>query len=97
MSDEVVCQILRHYNTGSGFINGRAKLLAWHDEKNQLMNNGRLSNPKAYDSDPLDKELAEAGIEMTALHKSNRKKARTQDGRPLRRYKRRWKIERLFA
>jgi len=57
----------------------------------------RLIGDKAYDSDPLDKELAEQGIEMIAPHKSNRKKAATQDGRPLRRYKRRWKIERLFA
>jgi transposase len=57
----------------------------------------RLIGDKAYDSDPLDKELAEQGVEMIAPHKSNRKKAATQDGRPLRRYKRRWKIERLFA
>ena len=57
----------------------------------------RLIGDKAYDSDPLDKELAEQGIEMIAPHKSNRKKAPTQDGRVLRRYKRRWKIERLFA
>jgi transposase len=57
----------------------------------------RLIGDKAYDSDPLDAELKEQGIEMIAPHKSNRKKARTQDGRPLRRYKRRWKIERLFA
>ena len=57
----------------------------------------RLIGDKAYDSDPLDEELAEQGIEMIAPHKSNRKKAATQDGRPLRRYKRRWKIERLFA
>ncbi|MCA1625881.1 MAG: transposase [Acidobacteria bacterium] len=52
---------------------------------------------KAYDSDPLDKELAKFGIEMIAPHKANRKKAKTQDSRRLRRYKRRWKIERLFA
>lgn len=52
----------------------------------------------AYDSDPLDARLLdERGIELIAPHKSNRKRARTQDGRPLRRYKRRWKIERLFA
>lgn len=57
----------------------------------------RLIGDKAYDSDPLDKELAEQDIEMIAPHKSNRKKATAQDGRPLRRYKRRWKIERLFA
>ena len=57
----------------------------------------RLIGDKAYDSDPLDAELREQGIEMIAPHKSNRKKAPTQDGRALRRYKRRWKIERLFA
>ena len=34
---------------------------------------------------------------MIAPHRSNRKKAATQDGRKLRRYRRRWKIERLFA
>jgi transposase len=57
----------------------------------------RVIGDKAYDSDPLDAELKEQGIEMIAPHKSNRKKAPTQDGRVLRRYKRRWKIERLFA
>jgi hypothetical protein len=34
---------------------------------------------------------------MIAPHCRNRKKRQTQDGRPLRRYKCRWKIERLFA
>lgn len=53
---------------------------------------------KAYDSDPLDKQLQTAfAIELIAPHKANRKRAKTQDGRKLRRYKRRWKIERLFA
>ncbi len=57
----------------------------------------RLIGDKAYDSDPLDTELAQQGVEMIAPHKRNRKKANTQDGRKLRRYKRRWKVERLFA
>jgi transposase len=57
----------------------------------------RLIANRAYDSDPLDAELAEKGIELIAPHRRNRKKAKTQDGRKLRRYKRRWKIERLFA
>ena len=57
----------------------------------------RLIGDRAYDSDPLDKELQEQGIEMIAPHKSNRVKAPTQDGRALRRYRRRWKVERLFA
>jgi len=57
----------------------------------------RLIGDRAYDSDPLDAALEERGIEMIAPHRRNRKKPRTQDGRKLRRYKRRWKIERLFA
>ena len=57
----------------------------------------RLIGDRAYDSDPLDESLAERGIEMIAPHRRNRKKTKTQDSRKLRRYKRRWKIERLFA
>ena len=56
-----------------------------------------LIGDKAYDSDPLDARLAEQGIELIAPHRANRKKPKTPDGRPLRRYKRRWKVERLFA
>ena len=51
----------------------------------------------AYDSDPLDQALAQQGIEMIAPHRSNRVRPATQDGRGLRRYARRWRIERLFA
>jgi transposase len=57
----------------------------------------RLIGDRAYDSDPLDERLRQQGIALIAPHKSNRKKPATQDGRPLRRYLRRWKIERLFA
>jgi transposase len=57
----------------------------------------RLVGDKAYDSDPLDEVLLDEGIEMIAPHRHNRKKRKSQDGRKLRRYKRRWKIERLFA
>src|SRR5215217_2906798 len=57
----------------------------------------RLVGDRAYDSDTLDETLIEQGIEMIAPHRKNRKKRKTQDGRKLRRYKRRWKIERLFA
>ena len=39
-----------------------------------------------YDSDPLDQQLAEQGIDMTASQR-----------RKLRRYRRRWKVERLCA
>jgi transposase len=56
----------------------------------------RLIGDKAFDSDPLDRHLAEDyGIEMIAPNRENR--SPTQDGRALRRYKRRWAVERLFA
>jgi transposase len=57
----------------------------------------RLIGDKAYDSDPLRTRLKGRGIELIAPHKENRKKLPTQDGRKLRRYKRRWKVERTFA
>src|SRR5579859_6267600 len=57
----------------------------------------RLIGDRAYDADPLDAALAALGVEMIAPHRRNRKRPKTQDGRPLRRYKRRWKVERLFA
>ncbi len=57
----------------------------------------RLIGDRAYGSDPLDEALEERGIEMIAPHRRNRKKPRTQDGRKLRRYKRRSIIQRLFA
>lgn len=57
----------------------------------------KLIGDKAYDSDPLDRDCAENGIELIAPHKTNRTKPKTQDGRKLRRYQRRWKVERLFA
>ena len=58
----------------------------------------RLIGDKAYDSDPLDEELLhECAIDLIAPHKDNRVRPATQDGRPLRRYKRRWVVERFFA
>lgn len=57
----------------------------------------RLIGDKAYDSDKLDEQLMqEYGTEMIAPNKQNRR-VPTQDGRPLRRYVRRYKIERLFS
>lgn len=55
-----------------------------------------LIGDKAYDSDGLDKKMFEKhGIELIAPNRKNR--CKTQDGRPLRRYKRRWKVERFFS
>jgi Transposase DDE domain. len=55
----------------------------------------RIIGDKAYDSDKLDEHLAEQGIEMIAPNRANR--SVTQDGRPLRRYQRRWRVERTIA
>jgi len=56
-----------------------------------------LIGDKAYDSDGLDEHLLQTrGITMIAPNRINRK-VKTQDGRGLRRYVRRWKVERLFA
>ena len=58
----------------------------------------KLIGDRAYDSDPLDEKLEDKyGTQLVAPHKENRSKPNTQDGRQLRRYKRRWKVERLFA
>jgi transposase len=56
----------------------------------------RLIGDKAYDSNALDEQLMrDYGIEMIAPNRDGNR--RTQDGRKLRRYKRRWKVERFFA
>jgi len=55
-----------------------------------------LIGDKAYDSDGLDQRLMEKyGTELIAPNREKRSK--TQDGRKLRRYVRRWKMERVFA
>ena len=51
---------------------------------------------KAADCDKLRQRLRKRGIELIAPHRCNRVK-KMQDGRPLRRYKRRYIIERTFA
>jgi transposase len=59
----------------------------------------RLIGDKAYDSDGLDEQmLNEFGTEVIAPHRQGRRPDRkTQDARPLRRFCRRWKVERMFS
>ena len=57
----------------------------------------RVIADKAYDSDPLRTRLARRHIELIVPHRCNRKSPPTQDGRKLRRYHRRWKVERTLA
>lgn len=58
---------------------------------------GKLVGDRAYDSDPLDKQLKTKGVELIAPHKRNRRRRKTQDGRKPRPYTQRWTIERFFA
>ena len=55
-----------------------------------------LIGDRAYDSDGLDDDRKQAGVNMIAPHRSTRK-LKTQDGRHLRRDQRRWLVERFFA
>ena len=57
----------------------------------------RLVYDRAGDSDGLRDRLKGRGIELICPHRVNRRKARRQDGRKLRRYARRWKIERTIS
>jgi transposase len=57
----------------------------------------RLIADKAYDSDRLRLAMEERGIDLIVPHRRNRKRPPMQDGRKLRRYRRRWMIERLIS
>jgi transposase len=57
----------------------------------------RLICDRAYDSQRLRARLATRGIELICPHRRGRRRPPLQDGRPLRRYRKRWKIERTFA
>jgi len=57
----------------------------------------RLIADRAYDGDGFRRHLAKRGIELICPHRKNRSRPATQDGRALRRYRRRWKIERTIA
>jgi transposase len=54
----------------------------------------RLIYDRALDSDIHRERLRERGIELVCPHRKNRTRAKKQDGRALRRFARRWKIER---
>jgi transposase len=57
----------------------------------------RLIYDGAADSDPLRKRLKKCRIDLISPHRKRRVKKPTQDGRKLRRYKRRWKVERTIS
>jgi transposase len=57
----------------------------------------RLIYDKAADCDALRLRLAKRGIDLISPHRHGRVRPKLQDGRKLRRYKRRWTIERSIA
>jgi transposase len=57
----------------------------------------RLIYDAAADSDPLRARLARRGIDLICPHRRKRVKPPTQDGRKLRRFRRRWKVERSIS
>lgn len=71
--------------------------LAQLDEAQLTGSPERLIADKAYDSNPVREELMERGIEPIIPARRNNRRATHQDGRKLRRYKRRWIIERTNA
>ncbi len=54
----------------------------------------RVIADTAYDSDPLRERLQKRGMELIAPYRENRRRRKYEDGRKLRRYKRRWIVER---
>jgi transposase len=52
---------------------------------------------RGYASDPLRDRLAGAGYDLISPHRRNRKRPSRNDGRKLRRYRRRWAVERTIA
>jgi transposase len=57
----------------------------------------RLLYDLAADNDELRTRLARRRVELVCPHRKNRKRPPTQDGRKLRRYRRRWRIERSIG
>jgi transposase len=57
----------------------------------------RVIADAGYDSDPLRQRLQARGIELIAPYRKNNRKRRYEDGRKLRRYRRRWIVERTNA
>jgi transposase len=60
-------------------------------------NPARVIADRAYDSDPLRQRLQRRGLLLIVPHRKNRRRPACNDGRTLRRYRKRWRVERTFA
>ena len=56
-----------------------------------------MAADRAYGSDPLRERLSKRGIERIVPYRQNSKLRKHENGRKLRRYKRRWIVERANA
>jgi transposase len=83
---ELFEQIRREYEFGVGTIQGVSRKLPPQKPKRVIADRG-------YDSDPRRERLKKRGIELIAPYRKNNKQRRYEDGRKLRRYKRRWIVE----
>jgi transposase len=66
------------------------------NKKSISRNPKRLIADKAYDSKKLRRAFSKKRVDFIVPQKSNAKE-KIQDGRKLRRYKKRWKVERFFS
>ena len=57
----------------------------------------RVIADRGYDSDPLRERLKKRGIDLIVPYRKNNQERRYEDGRKLRRYLRRWIVERTNA
>lgn len=57
----------------------------------------RVIADRGYDSDPLRWRLLQRGILLLSPHRKKRRRPSLNDGRMMRRYRKRWKVERTFA
>lgn len=57
----------------------------------------RIIADRGYDSDRLRWRLIHRGMLLISPHRKNRRAAPLNDGRTVRRFRKRWKVERTFA
>jgi transposase len=57
----------------------------------------RIIADKGYDSDALRNRLARRGIDLICPYRKNKRRWPRYDGRKMRRYKRRWTVERTIG
>lgn len=68
-----------------------------HGPGRPRQNPERVIDDRAGDADPRRKRLARRGLALICPHRRNRVKPPRQGGRKLRRYRRRWHVERTCA